>query len=499
VASQPNVLLVIIDQLRADCVFGALADHVDLPHMRALAADGVSFRNHFSVTSPCGPSRVSLLTGQFAMNHGAVRNGTPQRADTPTLATEARKAGYDPLLFGYTDTAQDPRHLSPDDPRLFSYEELSPGFTEALRLRQDSDTTVWENDLRAKGYDVPPFPDIYRPNGPNPDDPAIYSAEDSDTAFLTDRAMADLQTRPPGWFAAVTYVRPHPPFVAPAPYNKMYDPEAIPPALTLPEGSESHPFLEPARASTTIASTIVGFPDFAATDENDRLLRAIYFGLATEVDHHIGRMINWLKESGIYDQTLIVVTADHGDMLGDYGLWGKRTYFDASFHVPLIVRAPDGARGDTAVRFTESIDVTPTILDFIGADIPHSMDGCSLRPFVEGTEPASWREFSVSQLELGDPLEPTHWQSQLGLELDEANLTVLRNDSHRFVQFAADLPPVLFDMQAGGESEDIANHPDVLPILLDLSRRMLCHRMRNTDGTFSRTLVTSSGVKVGAS
>ncbi len=126
------------------------------------------------------------------------------------------------------------------------------------------------------------------------------------------------------------------------------------------------------------------------------------------------------------------------------------------------------------------------------------MDGCSLRPFVEGHDPPAWRECSVSELDFGNPVSPTPWQQQLGVPLDEANLAVLRNDRHRFVQFAADLPPVLFDMEAGGEAEDIAGHPDVMPILLDLSRRMLCHRMRNSEGTFSRTIVTSKGVVVGA-
>lgn len=200
-----NVLFIVIDQLRADCVFGDLSAHVSLPNIRALADESVSFENHFSVATPCGPSRVSLLTGQYAMNHRAVRNGTPLRYDTPTLATEAQKAGYEPLLFGYTDTSQDPRHLPPDDPRLFSYEEVAPGFTEALRMRTESDCTAWEAHLRAKGYDLPGYPDIYRPSGDSPASPAQYAAEDSDTSFLADRFLADISTRSSGWFAFLAF------------------------------------------------------------------------------------------------------------------------------------------------------------------------------------------------------------------------------------------------------------------------------------------------------
>ena len=88
-----NVLLIVIDQLRADCVFGELAAHIDLPNLRGLMDDAVTFQRHFSVVNPCGPSRASLLTGQYAMNHRSVRNGTPLRHDIPNVATEMRKSG----------------------------------------------------------------------------------------------------------------------------------------------------------------------------------------------------------------------------------------------------------------------------------------------------------------------------------------------------------------------------------------------------------------------
>ena len=98
--SRQNVLFIVIDQLRADIVFGKLAASVDLPHLQALMAEAVTFKRHYSVTNPCGPSRASILTGQYAMNHRSVHNGTPLRHDTANLATVARKAGYLPLLFG---------------------------------------------------------------------------------------------------------------------------------------------------------------------------------------------------------------------------------------------------------------------------------------------------------------------------------------------------------------------------------------------------------------
>ena len=493
---RPNVLIVVIDQLRADCVHGALAAHVDLPNLRALAADAVRFDNHFSVTSPCGPSRVSLLSGQYAMNHRAIRNGTPFRADTPTLGTALRDAGIAPLLYGYTDHAADPRGLEPDDPRLFSYEELAPGFEEIVRLRQESDVSAWEDHLRARGYTVPPYPDTYRPAGDTPDARAFYAAEDSDTAYLTDRVLEDLPNRPDGWCAFVAYIRPHPPLVAPEPYNRMYDPARMPAPPDFAPGVEVHPFVPVSASRNPIAGMVVGFPDLLPSPENVARMRALYFGLASEVDAHVGRLIGWLKESGRYDDTLIVVTSDHGESLGDFGLWGKVNYLDSSHHVPLIVRSPGGARGHVVDAPTMSVDVVPTLLANLGIGVPHSMDGRSLAPFLAGETPDDWRDYSYSEIDFGNPVQPTDFQTTLGLNLDACNLAILRRGRHKLVQFAAGLPPLLFDMQAGGEAENLVSDPDNISILLDLTSRMLWHRMQNPDGTFSRTMVTSDGLKV---
>ncbi|OSQ53431.1 sulfatase-like hydrolase/transferase [Marivita geojedonensis] len=491
-----NTLFIVIDQLRADCVFGDLSAHLELPNIRALAKDAVSFENHYSVTSPCGPSRVSLLTAQYASNHGAKRNGTPLKRDTPNLASVLRDQGYDPLLFGYTDTSQDPRFLPPDDPRLYSYEELMPGFSEVVRMRMEGDSSAWEDHLRSHGYNVPPYPDMYRPSGETPDSPALYAAEHSDTAFLTDRTIEDLTQRDNGWFALLTYIRPHPPFVAPAPYNTMYDASAMPPALQSDE-PDWHPFHSTARRKSSAASTVVGFPDLKDSEETTGLMRKLYFALATEVDHHIGRVIGWLKETGQYENTLIVLTADHGEMLGDYGLWGKMTFHDAAFHVPLIIRHPFAkARGTVITAPTESIDVTPTILECLEAETPHSMDGRSLKAFLDGVNPKDWRRVSVSELDFGNPIIPTAWQTDHGLSIDAANLSVLRRDQMRFVQFAGGLEPILMDVSGGKEDQNLTKNPAFVQTMLDLMQDMLCHRMVNTDGTFSRTLITDDGVKV---
>ena len=128
---------------------------------------------------------------------------------------------------------------------------------------------------------------------------------------------------------------------------------------------------------------------------------------------------------------------------------------------------------------TQSIDITPTILERAGSDIPHSMDGQSLLPFLSDVT-AETRALSFSEYDFGHPIHPTEWQQQLGTPLDQANCAVLRNERYRLVHFAADLPPLVFDMAGEGERRNVA---DDQALCLELTRQLLNHRMANGDGT----------------
>lgn len=502
-----NVLFIVVDQLRADCLTGALAAAVKLPNLRALMAEGVTFARHYSVTAPCGPARASLLTGLYAMNHRSVRNGTPLERHHTNLALEARKAGYEPLLFGYTDTSADPAERHPNDPDLKNYEGLLPGFTEIVQMRLDTNY-AWRADLEAKGYILPElYDDLFRAGGADGgplDSPTLYRAEDSDTAFLTNEALKALSVRRDlDWFAHVTYLRPHPPLAAPAPYNTMYAPKAMPRATRLGEVSDEravHPFFdayfaEPAR--TGLYTGFDGRMDLMPQVDR-RTLRAIYMGLATEVDAHIGRLMEFLRSSGQYDDTLIIVTSDHGEMLGDHAMWGKESVHDPSFHVPLILRDPRRRRvaGTVVDVFTESVDVAPTILDWIGVEVPAAVDGRSLLPFAEGETPAGWREHAFFELDLGNPSSPTRYQRRLGLSLGEANVAMLRERRFKYIHFNGGLPALLFDMESDpGETRNLAADPAFAPELLRLARRMLDHRMRHAPGRAPSMHLTAEGVK----
>src|SRR5262245_5979898 len=404
-----KVLFLSADQWRGECLSALGHPCVRTPNLDALAAEGVLFRNHYCQPSPCGPSRTSMLTGMYLMNHRSLRNGTPLDARFTNLALEVRKAGYDPTLFGYTDTSPDPRRYAPDDPALKTYEGVLPGMTVGLQLPDHM--AAWIADLRSKGYDLPRGRrDVYRPvtNYPGAEGrghsfaPPVFGANDSETTFMANAILRYLSVRQEqNWFVHGVFLRPHPPIIAPEPYNAMYDPAAVPMPQrkkTPEEEAAQHPFLKMKIAALAAAKGVdehnpnnaVHMPELEL-----RQMRATYYGMISQVDDQIGRLIAHLKQTGEYNETLIIVTCDHGEMGGDHYCWGKETYFVQSFHIPLIIRDPrriaDRGRGRQVDRFTESVDILPTVLDCLGQPIPDQFDVRSLLPFIEGANPPDLR------------------------------------------------------------------------------------------------------------
>lgn len=491
--SQGNILFITIDQIRADVLSGALAAHVPTPNLDRLAAEGVVFDNHFTVTLPCGPARASLLTGLYAMNHRSIRNGTPLARHHATLATEARKAGYEPLLFGYSDATPDPTAFDPADPELLSYEGVARGFRELTEMRLESGLE-WPAYLLGKGYEIEPpeegvFPPLYRPvpaeggNRPAIADPAMYRPEDSDTAYLTNRVIEQLsvRTRRP-WFAHVTYIRPHPPLVAPAPWNRLVDPAGLPLRdLTAP----AHPFVNAWFSEPTQRGLYWGFDgDCVEMSEADAAAaRAVYLGLVGEVDHHIGRILDWLEASGQRDNTLVVVTGDHGEMLGDKRMWGKESVFEPAWRVPLIVRDPrfPMKAGRRIAALTESVDLAPTLLEFIGRDAPPAFDGHMLTPFLAGGAPV-WRDAAFLELDLSSPLGPTRYQRAWDLPENRCNAAILREERWKYVHFNGGVEPMLFDLaEDPQETRNLAADPAHAGEIARMRGKMLDRRMERAD------------------
>lgn len=473
---RPNVLLVTLDQFRADCLSTAGHPLVRTPALDELAAAGVRLTRHYSQAAPCAPGRASLYTGMYQMNHRVVANGTPLDARFDNVAKAARRAGYDPVLFGYTDQSIDPREATgPDDPRMQHYSGILPGFRPVLHIPDDHQ--VWLDWLAERGYT-----DLgggYDALGTEPSRPAEHGV----SAFLTDHAVDWIRSQPGDqpWFAHLSYLRPHPPYGAAGHFSEMYDPADV--ELPVAPPDDRLPFHDGLLRSRSAAPT---------DPQAMRELRAQYYGMVSEVDAQLARVWEVLRETGAWDDTVVVVTADHGEQLGDQGLLGKLGWFEESYHIVGIVRHPHhpGTHGTTVDAFTENVDLFPTICDAIGAPVPVQCDGLPLTPFLVGEEPPFWRDAAHWEFDWRDQylLEEHPWPWDQRLERQQ--LACVRDADGAYVQFGNGTWRC-FDLAADPTWHTTVTDPArVLPYV----QAMVSWRASHTDRTHTGMLVASGGI-----
>jgi len=505
--SRPNVLLIVVDQWRGDMLARRDAAGLRTPNIDRLCDEGVTFANHYTVTVPCGPARASLMTGLYAMNHRVVQNTIPLDRRHTHLGHELRKIGYDPALIGYSTSVPDPRVTPAGDPRFGWLGDVMEGFRPICSFEPEKESYFgW---LAMHGVELPENrDDIWLPEGVDAvpgatDRPARVPAHLSDTAFFTEAALSYLKGVSPErpFFLHLGYWRPHPPFVASAPYHAMYDPAdmAAPIRAESPEAEASqHPLLDFYLRKTGNGGFFQGAEGRVAelSEAEIRQMRATYQGLMTEIDDHLGRVFDALKARGLWDDTLIIFTSDHGEQLGDHHLLGKIGYFDESFHIPLIIRDPRrrATSGRVEAAFTESVDVMPTIIDWLGGTAPAHVDGSSLLPFLDGHRPEDWRaevhyEYDFRNVFYSSPEE------ELGVGMDEASLAVIRDGKWKYVHFAA-LPPLLFDLEADPHQfTNLAADPAHAAVVRDYAQKMLGWRMRHADRSLTGLRSSPEGLQ----
>jgi arylsulfatase A-like enzyme len=497
-----NILLITLDQWRADHLGAAGHPVLRTPALDGLAADGVLFRRHYTQASPCGPARASLFTGLYLHNHRSLRNGVPLDERHDNLAKALRRKGYDPTLFGYTDTSVDPRGRAPDDPALTVYEGVLPGFAVGQFLGEEP--WSWVKDLASKGYKTPAKPrEMWLPRDVNdPRSPARFTAAHSDTAYLTDHLLRFLggAAQEP-WCAHISYLRPHPPYVVPEPFNTMYRAEdMLGPVRVASRETEgaAHPWLaQQIRTVWNWGQMRHDHRQMASIDDEGLAhLRAIYCGMISEVDAQVGRVFHAIKDAGQWDRTLVVVTADHGDQLGDHWLFSKDGWFEQSFHIPLVIRdprAPAAARGRGVDAFTEAVDVFPTVLDWLGAPRLPQLDGRSVLPWLRGETPGDWRDAAHWGYDFRD-LRNQVPERALSIASNDCHLTVLRGRRWKYVHFPS-LPPLLYDLENDpGELRNLAADPAHAGTVLACAQTMLDWRMRHEDRALSHLHLGPGGV-----
>ncbi len=378
-ASRPNILIIHVDEHRIDCLGAYGNKQIRTPHIDALAADGVRYNNSFCPFPVCTPSRYSLLSGLYVNEHRGWSNRCTLAPDIPTFPRILRSAGYRTKAVGKMHFA--PTYLDVGFDELELAEQDGPGrwdddYHRYLMQRGLVDRNDAEDQL-ANEYRKHASKKYWNTFG------ALVSnlpEEHHSTTWVADRAIQTLST----WNAnepslmMIGFVKPHHPFDPPAPWDKMYDPEdmSILPGWTdscLPRDSKfSRGY----------------FPNSELTEDALKRATAYYYATISQIDHHVGRMVELLKRKGIYDNTMIVFTADHGDYMGFHHMLLKGNYmYDPVVKVPLIVKWPGGGRAaSVSNQMVNNIDLAPTICKAAGCKVPKTMHGQRLQEAGTGYE-----------------------------------------------------------------------------------------------------------------
>lgn len=475
--SRPNVLFVTLDQFRSDALGCAGHPVVKTPTLDAFALDGVRFANHYAASAPCAPGRAALYTGMYQMNNRVVANGTPLDDRFDNVARVARRNGYAPTLFGYTDQSVDPRTVTDEtDARLFTYEGVLPGFDCELNL--PGDCKAWLEWLSTLGYEVGTANETMSTEHERP-------AEHSISTFLTDHVVDwfEARTSAEPWFVHASYIRPHPPYSAPGEFSTMYDVADMPPAV--PPEDDRHP----------MHNVLMGLPFTAAPSDADGVarMRAQYYGMISHVDAQLARVVGAIQARGEWDNTVVIVTADHGEQLGDQGFIEKALFFDPSYHIIAIIRDPRvaGGRGSVVEAFTEAVDVLPTVCEMIDAPIPAQCDGVPLTPFLKGEQPPWWRTAAHYEWDWRDvfiPATSDEWPWQRRLE--QQRLVAQRSVNYCYVHFG-DGSWRCYDLAADPTWRTLTTDPHVV---LGEAQALLTWQSEHLDRAMTGMLMRNGGL-----
>lgn len=383
-STAPNLLLLWTDEQRPDTMRCYGNEIIRTPHLDRLAETSFVFDHAYCTQPVCTPSRASILTGLWPHTHRCTKNNTPLPKDYPTLAE---------MLSGYHSAYYGKWHLGDEivaqrgftEWKSFEDGAYRPFFSrpELLELRSD-----YHHYLSALGY--PPLETA-------PDGAAVYSrdqaamlpARHTKAGFLGREAAAFISRQPEDrpWFLSVNFLEPHMPFFGPL--NDMYDPEEIPvgPAFARPPS----PDMAEKKCRTAARYREKGFGGLPlVTEAHWRRMRANYYGLVSLVDDSIGRILDALDRSGQAENTIVVFTSDHGDMMGDHACLAKNLTYEQSVGIPLLIRAPGlGALPKRIPGYVSQIDLVPTLLELVGQPAPPHLQGRSLRPVLEGRETLS--------------------------------------------------------------------------------------------------------------
>ena len=445
-APVPNILLLMADQLAASWLPAYGHRVVQAPNLTALARDGATFEAAYCASPLCAPSRASLLTGLRPSRTGVFDNAAEMRASLPTIAHHLRAAGYATSLAGKM------HFVGPD--QLHGFEErVTPDVYPA--------GLDWTPDWRAGAAARPAWyhtmESVLRPGVVAASMQVDY---DDEVAFHGARALLDHARRRPGepFFHVVSFSNPHDPWELPRRYWDRYDPAAIGPPAVPPIA------LEDADPHSRRLRAMCGVDEAGLTEAQVRRARHGYFAAISYLDERLGQVLDALGATGLVEDTIVIFTADHGEMLGERGLWFKMAFFEAAARIPLLVRAPGRvAAGLRIAAPVSQLDLPPTLLALCGHpdadEIAAGLDGTALGRLLGGSADGA------AAPERGAVI------AEYLAEGVTAPALMVRRDRFKYVAYGED-PEQLFDLAADPhELEDLAGTADGVRRCAELRRQ----------------------------
>ena len=367
-AERPNIVLIITDHFRGDCLSRLGHPVVETPHLDSISQQGAVFTQAYTPCPSCVPARRSLMTGQTPYSAGMVgyQDGKPWKY-AHTMAGELTRAGYQTINIGKT-------HFTP--------RRLHLGF-EQLITSEDYEAWLGEQP----GIDVEKFAHGVDGNSwmARPNHLPEHLMEET---WFVSRARDFLDKRDPTrpFFLCLSFNGPPPPWCPPQVYYDQFITKTIPGPVVGDWAKRHHEEAEYPLDVNTWRGQI--------TDHLNHRARAAYYAYLAYLDAQVGRMMRLLMRGGLRN-TFLLFTSDHGEMLGDHHLWRKTYAYEASARVPFVVRPPGGMDVKRNVEIPQVVgweDIMPTFLEVAGAEIPDSVEGKSVLPLLRG-ETASWRNF----------------------------------------------------------------------------------------------------------
>ncbi|MBD3291413.1 MAG: sulfatase-like hydrolase/transferase [Armatimonadia bacterium] len=364
---QPNVLILFTDQQRADTVRALGNPHMQTPTMDALAAEGTSFTSAYCATPVCIASRCSMILSQWAHQTDCTTN-----CAMPQERTSFMEIFQD---AGWQTHGTGKMHFAPDSHKLWGYDARDYSEEGAWREHDDYCRFVHEH-----GYDH-----VFEVMGPRSEYYYIpqvsqLPARLHNTTWVADRSLDFLKQRDTDrpFMLWSSFIKPHPPFESPTPWHRLYKPTDVP----LPHLPADYEALQ---TYWNRRQNRYKYRDQGWDDNFIRTMRAAYAACVSFVDYHAGRILDYLRETGELDNTIVIWTSDHGELLGDFGSFGKRSIFDAAANVPLIVRYPERfTPGEVCDTVCSHVDVAPTILQGCGLDTIDQHEGHDLAETASG-------------------------------------------------------------------------------------------------------------------